>query len=87
MVTDQEESDADSAEGHALFGLVAEVCGTGTVTMDDYEADDDDVVTCHENTSADILKLKMPPVMRVKRRSTMTSTRAPHHRLQRQAMQ
>lgn len=56
MATDQEESDADSAEAHAVFGLLAEVCGTGTVTMDDYEAVDDDVVTCREDTLADILK-------------------------------
>ncbi|KAG0436674.1 hypothetical protein HPB47_017825 [Ixodes persulcatus] len=56
VAMDQEEPDADSAETHAMFGLAAEVCGTGTVTMDDYEAVDDDVVTCREDALADILK-------------------------------
>ncbi|KAG0416196.1 hypothetical protein HPB47_006620 [Ixodes persulcatus] len=56
VATDQEESDADSAEAHAVFGLVAEVCGTGTVTMDDNEDVDDDVVTCREDTFADLLR-------------------------------
>ncbi|KAH6924387.1 hypothetical protein HPB50_016528 [Hyalomma asiaticum] len=36
----QEESDADSAEAHTVFDLVAQRCGSGTGTMDDYEAVD-----------------------------------------------
>ncbi|KAH6922941.1 hypothetical protein HPB50_020280 [Hyalomma asiaticum] len=52
----QEESDADNAEAHTVFDLVAQRCGSGTGTMDEYEAVDDDVVTCREDTLADILK-------------------------------
>ncbi|KAH7974902.1 hypothetical protein HPB49_021032 [Dermacentor silvarum] len=52
----QEESDADNAEADTVFDLVAQRCGSGTGTMDEYEAVDDDVVTCREDTLVDILK-------------------------------
>lgn len=56
VATNQEESEADGAEAQAVFGLVAQRCSTGTVTVDCklYEAIDD--VTCREGTLADILK-------------------------------
>ncbi|KAK8787727.1 hypothetical protein V5799_022497 [Amblyomma americanum] len=53
--TDQEECD-DVSEAQAVFGLLAHKCGTSNATMDDYEAIDDDFVTCREDTLADILK-------------------------------
>lgn len=52
----QEESDADNAEADTVFDLVAQRCGSGTGTMDECEAVDDDVVTCREDTLVDILK-------------------------------
>ncbi|KAH6946261.1 hypothetical protein HPB50_012476 [Hyalomma asiaticum] len=52
----QEESDADSAEAHTVFDLMGQRCGSGTGTMDDYEAVDDDIVICRKDTLADILK-------------------------------
>lgn len=41
---------------HTVFDLVAQRCSSGTGTIDEYEAVDDDVVTCREDTLADILK-------------------------------
>lgn len=55
MATNQQESVADGAEAQAVFGLVAQRCGPGPVTMNDCKAIDDDIVTCREDTSADIV--------------------------------
>ncbi|KAH9364159.1 hypothetical protein HPB48_017020 [Haemaphysalis longicornis] len=54
-VATNEESDAESAEAHAVVCLVTKSCGTGIVLMDDYKGIGDDGVTCNEGTLADIL--------------------------------
>lgn len=46
----------DVAKAQAVFHLLAPRSDTNTLTVEDYEAIDDDDVACREDTAADILK-------------------------------